>query len=191
MYGHFRAFGHAAGDSTWDQVITATQAAVTSLQASFSPATGLLPDFIVAQSMNPFVPKPAPPKFLEDAKDGAFNYNACRAPWRIATDALLNNDATSMAQSRKMSAWIAKATGGDPGKLRAGYQLNGKPLSGSHYFTTAFVAPLGVAAMTDPRQQAWLDKLYASVRTAREDYFEDSINLLCLLVMTGNFWNPG
>ncbi len=191
VYGNFRAFGRATGDATWAQVVTATQSVVTSLQASASPATGLLPDFIVAQSKAPFVPKPAPPKFLEDTKDGAFNYNACRDPWRIATDALLNNDAVSLAQARKMSAWIAKATGGDPGKLRAGYKLDGRPLSGSDYFTTAFAAPFGVAAMTDATQQAWLDKLYARLRTAREDYFEDSINLLCLLVMTGNFWDPG
>ncbi|MDB6073611.1 MAG: hypothetical protein JWO89_1251, partial [Verrucomicrobiaceae bacterium] len=190
MYGHFKAYGRATNDAVWPQVVTATQSAATSLQATFSPITGLLPDFIVAKTLNPFTPKPAPPKFLEDATDGDFYYNACRDPWRIGTDALINNDATSLAQARKLSAWIATATGGDPNKLRAGYKLSGTPVSGSDYFTTAFVAPFGVAAMTDGTQQAWLNKIYASVRTAREDYFEDSINLQCLLVMTGNFWDP-
>lgn len=190
MYGHFRAYGRATEDSTWAQVITATQATATSLQLVYSPVTGLLPDFIVAKTMNPFTPKPAPPKFLEDANDGSFYYNACRDPWRIGTDALLNNDAVSLTHARKMSGWIASATGGDPGKLRAGYKLNGTPAGNSHYFTTAFVAPFGVAAMTNASQQAWLNKIYDSVRLAREDYFEDSINLQCLLVMTGNFWDP-
>lgn len=190
MYGHFRAYGRATEDSTWAQVITATQAAATSLQLVYSPVAGLLPDFIVAKTMNPFTPKPAPPKFLEDANDGSFYYNACRDPWRIGTDALLNNDAVSLTHARKMSGWIASATGGDPGKLRAGYKLNGTPAGNSNYFTSAFVAPFGVAAMTNASQQAWLNKIYDSVRLAREDYFEDSINLQCLLVMTGNFWDP-
>ncbi len=190
MYGHFRAYGRATGDATWSLVVKATQSAATSLQAAFSPTTGLLPDFIVAKSMKPFVPKPAPANFLEDANDGAFYYNACRDPWRMATDALLNNDAVSLTQVRKMSAWIARTTAGDPRKLRAGYKLTGTAVSGSNYFTTAFVAPFGVAAMTNASQQAWLNRVYASVRLARGDYYEDSINLLCLLTMTGNFWDP-
>ena len=190
MFGHFRAYARATGDPTWAQVIIATQSTVSALQASFSPTTGLLPDFIVAKTMNPFTPKPAPAKFLEDVTDGAYAYNACRDPWRIGTDALLNNNPLSLAQVRKISLWIASATGGNPAKIRAGYQLNGTPSKGSDYFTTAFVAPFGVAAMSNPSQQAWLNKIYSSIRTSREDYFEDSINLLCLLVMTGNFWDP-
>ena len=190
MYGHFRTFGRLTKDIAWTQVVTATQEAAASLQSVFSPKTGLLPDFIVAKTMNPFVPQPAPPKFLEEVTDGAYAYNACRDPWRIGTDALINNDAESMAQARKISSWIASVTGGDPSKIRAGYQLSGAPTKGSDYFTTAFVAPFGVAAMTQPSQQIWLNKIYAAIRSQSEDYFEDSINLLCLLVMTGNFWDP-
>ena len=190
MYGHFRAFANATGDATWAKVISATQSTTTSLQTNFSSNTGLLPDFIVAKGMNPFVPKPAPSKFLEDVTDGAYAYNACRDPWRIGTDGLLHNDPVSLAQTRKLSLWIASATGGDPTKIRAGYQLTGTPNKGSDYFTTAFVAPFGVAAMTNVSQQAWLNQIYSRIRTHREDYFEDSINLQCLLVMTGNFWSP-
>ena len=85
---------------------------------------------------------------------------------------------------------IEKSTGGSVNAIKAGYQLNGVPISGGDYFTTAFVAPFGVAAMTSPHQQAWLDKIYLSVRTRHEDYYEDSITLMCLLVMTENFWDP-
>lgn len=44
--------------------------------------------------------------------------------------------------------------------------------------------------MTEPSQQQWLDDLYDAVRGRFEDYYEDSVTLLCLLVMTGNFWDP-
>ena len=58
--------------------------------------------------------------------------------------------------------------------------------------TTFFVDPLGEAAMTAPGQQLWLDAIYATVRNRHEDYYADStnINLLCLLLVTGNFWQP-
>jgi hypothetical protein len=79
---------------------------------------------------------------------------------------------------------------GDPAKFRAGYHLDGTPSDGSDYFTIFFLAPLAVAAMTDPSQQAWLDSVYDSVFDVSEDYYEDSVALLSLLVVSGCFWDP-
>lgn len=190
MPDHFRAFGRATGNPAWGDVVAASQAALSSLQANHSPATGLLPDFIVPVSDTDPTPKPAPPNFLESAYDGDYYYNAVRDPWRIGTDALLNNDPVSLAQTRRISAWIQVATGGVPANIRAGYRLNGVPLPSSDYFTIVFAAPFGVAAMTEPSQQQWLNDIYDAVRSTREDYYEDSVTLLCLLVMTGNYWDP-
>jgi endo-1,4-beta-D-glucanase Y len=187
MPGHFRTWARFTGDVVWNSVAGNSASAISAIQTSHSPQTGLLPDFIVDAKT---APKPAPAKFLESEKDGAYNYNAGRIPWRLATDALLNGDATSAEQARKISAWAMNATQGDPRKLRSGYALDGTPLKGSDYFTTFFAAPIGVAAMLDAKNQAWLDALYESVRARHEDYFEDSIALQCLLVMTGNFWDP-
>jgi hypothetical protein len=44
--------------------------------------------------------------------------------------------------------------------------------------------------MTGPTQQAWLNSIYDAVYATHEDYYEDSVTLLCLLVMTGNYWQP-
>jgi hypothetical protein len=74
--------------------------------------------------------------------------------------------------------------------IRAGYALDGTPLPNSDYFSTFFIAPMGVAAMNDPAQQQWLNAIYDSVRNAHEDYYEDSVTLLCLMVMSGNYWAP-
>ena len=52
------------------------------------------------------------------------------------------------------------------------------------------MAAFGVAAMTDPTQQVWLNAVYDTIAGLREDYYEDSLALLALLVMTGNFWDP-
>lgn len=68
--------------------------------------------------------------------------------------------------------------------------MNGDPASLAQTRTIVFVAPFGVAAMTDPSQQQWLNDVYDAVATTHEDYYEDSVDLLSLLVMTGNFWDP-
>jgi endo-1,4-beta-D-glucanase Y len=189
MPGHFRAYGRFTGDPVWDAVVARCQQTVTSLQSRFSPRTGLLPDFIVRKRWRSRKPKPAPPNFLEAASDGAYSYNACRDPWRLGTDALLNSDPTSLAQTQNISRWAERATKGDPARIHGGYRLNGRPLPRSAFVTNAFVAPLAVGAMTVPTQQTWLNLLYDAVRGGDEEYYEDTLAMLALLVMTGNFWD--
>jgi hypothetical protein len=190
MSGHFRAFARATGRSAWNDVVEACQQTIATLQSTFSPETGLLPDFVQPRSGSDHQPRPADPNFLEGPNDGAYDYNAGRTPWRIGTDALVNKDATSTAQARTMSRWIAGATGGDPRAIRSGYRLDGTPSPNSNYFSTFFAAPFGVAAMLDGRQQGWLNAIYDAVRDVQQDYYEDSVTLQCLLVMTGNWWDP-
>ncbi len=187
MLVNFRAYGEATNDPVWNDVVLQSQNVITAIQTNHSPQTGLLPDFIVIRDQ---VPQPAPPDFLEDVTDGAYNYNAGRDPWRVGLDALIYDDATSRSIVQKISRWIESSAAGDPANIRAGYELDGTPLPGSDYFTTFFVAPMGVAAMNDPAQQEWLNAVYDSVYDVHEDYYEDSVNLLCLMAMTGNFWSP-
>ncbi|MDD5037202.1 MAG: glycosyl hydrolase family 8 [Methylococcaceae bacterium] len=187
---HFRAFRRVSGSPKWDWIVSQSQKMIGQLQKQYSPATGLLPDFIVPVSSTNHAPQPAQPNFLESNYDGDYYYNAGRVPWRLGADALLNNDANSLAYTRKISRWAALNAAGDPQQIKAGYFLNGTPLPGSDYFTIFFVAPLGVAAMTDNTQQTWLNNIYEAVYNVHEDYFEDSVTLLSLLVMTGNYWDP-
>ncbi len=189
MPAHFRAFGLATQGDRWTQVIENTQSAITYLQTEYSPITGLLPDFStpVADGVA-YSPQPAPANFLEGNNDGSFSYNAGRVPWRIGTDALVNNDPVSIAQVQRISRWIETVTNGNPVNIKAGYTLSGDPIG--NYFTTFFVAPMGVAAMSVPEQQDWLDAIYESVYARHENYYEDSVTLLTLLVMTGNYWSP-
>lgn len=190
VLGHFRAYERATGDPAWGEVVSACQRVVEVIQTEHSPETGLLPDFVQPVSTTDHTPRPADEGFLEDVTDGSYGYNAGRVPWRIGTDALLNGDDASIAQVRNLSQWAELETEGDPANFRAGYSLDGTPLDGSDYFTTFFVAPLAVAAMTEPEQQDWLDALYESIFDVTEDYYEDSVTLLCLLVISGSFWDP-
>jgi len=187
MPAHFRAFGRATNDPVWEEVIANSQAIIDSIQTNHSPVTGLLPDFIVNCS-NVANCVPASSYFLEGPYDGHYYYNAGRDPWRIGLDALLNNDPTSQAAVQKMVSWVASNSGGNASNIKAGYRLNGTWIG--DYFTSYFVAPFGVATMIDPAQQELLNDIYASVYNRHENYYEDSVNLLSLLVMTGNYWSP-
>ncbi len=187
MPAHFHAFARFTHDPIWQQIASKTQAVVEDIQLRHSPETGLLPDFITNLDT---APEPAAPDFLEDETDGQFSNNAARAPLRFGIDALINGDRRSAAIVRKMSLWVEMATKGNAEDIRAGYQLDGTPLEKSSYFTTLFAGPFGVAAMTSPRQQAWLNAIYDACRMKHADYFEDSINMISLLIMSGNYWDP-
>lgn len=189
MLVNFRAFGRARQDAVWTDIVWQSQYVMREIQANYSPVSGLLPDFIVLTG-DAHIPQPAPAEFLEAPTDGQYNYNAGRVPWRVGSDALLNHDEASREIVQKISHWIEASASGDPANIRAGYDLDGNPLPNSDYFTTFFVAPMGVAAMTDPKQQDWLNAVYDSVYDEHIDYYEDSVNLLCLLVMSGNAWTP-
>lgn len=187
VLANFRAFAQATNDPVWNEIIQQSHTLMQEIQSSHSPETGLLPDFIILEGQQY---QPAPPNFLENTTDGAYYYNAGRTPWRVGLDALLSDDPTSRAIVQKISHWIQAETDSTPTNIRAGYELNGTPLPNSSYFTTFFAAPFTIAAMTDPAQQQWLNTLYDAVYNRQENYYEDSVNLLCLLIVTGNFWVP-
>ncbi len=189
MPAHFRAFGRATNQALfWNQVVSKTQGVTTIIQQNYSSATGLLPDFIVNTCTNTaFCPPQG--ETLEEPTDKDYSFNAGRVPMRLGTDVLINNS-SSRAQVRKISLWARRSTGGDPLSLKEGYHLDGSPINVTSKFNIFFAAPFGVAAMSVPSQQVWLNSIYDSVRIKHQGYYEDSVALLCLLIMTGNYWDP-
>jgi endo-1,4-beta-D-glucanase Y len=187
MPEHFRAFAAATGDDAWLDVADATLDLATVMQRDFAPNTGLLPDFVVGTEGDP---KPATPGLLEDETDGQYGYNAGRVPWRLGFDALVHEDPRAVAAVGAISSWIDDATVGDPLDIAPGYDLSGAPVMPRLAWTSFFAAPFAVAAMTDPTQQAWLNAVYGSVAGSQEGYYEDTVTLQCLLVVSGNAWTP-
>lgn len=189
MPGHFRAFTKATHHNAWLEVLHRCQELITIIQTNLSPNTGLVPDFVIR---DPFSHQwePAPGDFLEPPHAGQYYFNAARVPWRLSTDALLSGDQTSLNQVRKISVWAKQTFGGNPLSISEGYKLDGSALNPGWDFSSAFAAPLGVAAMTELSHLTWLEDIYDTVRSGRSKYYEDTLSLLCLLVMTGNFWDP-
>jgi endoglucanase len=186
MVDHFRSFASVSGSTSWLATVERIYSLVASMQSRFSPAAGLLPDFVIGTGTSP---SPPMGKFLEGDTDDDYAYNSCRVPWRLGTDFVLTGDPRARSALNTINVWIKVRTGGDPKMVLDGYKLDGGPLGDSA--TAAFVAPFGVAAMTDASHQDWLDAVWKwLVDTGREGYYSDSIRLLSMIVMSGNWWEP-
>ena len=186
---NFKAFAAATKDNRWDKVINAGYKLFNYLQDKYSPDAGLLPDFIVHLDKGA---KPAPARFLESKYDGEYNYNACRVPWRIATDYLLTGDKRSKATVDKINKWIRETTNDNTYNLSAGYTLAGNDLPGRYFEALSFIAPFGVSAMADKKNQVWLNNLWnysTAFKLKDYDYYDNSIKLINMIIMSGNYWD--
>jgi len=190
MPGHLRSFAAVTGMPAWTTILDHTYGVFDALQTTYSPATGLLPDFIADPLGSPM---PVAPHFLEGPNDGAYDFNACRDPWRLASDFVISGEPRARTLVQRLTTWLRGATGDNPANIRAGYQLDGTPSPGADYLSLAFVAPLGVGAMVDASNQAWLNALWdLVVATPLEagEYYENTLKLLSMIVMSGNWWAP-
>ncbi len=190
MMDHFRAFETATGSSDWTNVTNECYSLVNTIQTNFSSTSGLLPDFIVHCNTTP---APAAPNYLEGPEDGYYSYNACRTPWRIGTDYLVSGDPRAKAALDKINAWIRTKTANTPSNIQAGYKLTGATISGDNYESEAFLAPLAIGAMDSTLNQTWLNDVYdelMSMQLANTTYFENTIKMQALIVLSSNWWIP-
>jgi endo-1,4-beta-D-glucanase Y len=188
MPAHFKAFAKATGDTEWTNVCNKSYSLLAYMQKHYSPNSGLFPDFI--QNCNT-VPKPARPYLMENPRDGTYSYNACRVPWRLGCDYLVNGDERAKKILTPINSWIIKSAKNDPYKIKDGYTLGGKPTPGASGDNIAFIGPFGVGAMTDAKNQIWLNRIwdYASKEPmSDEEYYGNTLKLMCMIVMSGNWW---
>jgi len=190
MPAHFRAFRAFSGDTRWDSVIARNYQLFKHLQDVYSPEAGLFPDFITNIRQKG---KPAQPYYLETRHDGVYNFNACRIPWRIATDFIVNGEPRAADIVRKINRWIRTTTKNNPDNISAGYSLGGDDLKHRYYEALCFIGPFSVAAMVDKDNQPWLNKLWdymVNFRLKEFDYYDNSIKMINMIILSGNYWTP-
>lgn len=190
MLSHLKAFQAATGNSNWGKVADKTYEIIHSLYENQSATTGLLPDFSFKKSSNYI---PSYPNYLEASFDGDYYYNSCRVPWRVPIDYLLSGDPRAIKQISTLNHWIQTSSGGDPGNINAGYKLDGSRIGEEEENVMVFIAPFAVSAMVDSENQAWLNVLWSYMASPPSDvgvYFDDSIRLLVMITVSGNWWTP-
>lgn len=190
MPAHYKAFKNFTGDSSWDKVVAANYKLFGFMQKKYSGDAGLVPDFI--QHINK-KPVPAKANYLESPYDGLYNYNACRVPWRIATDYILYGDERAKIMVGKINKWIKETTQGKPDNISAGYTLAGNDIHGRYFEAMSFISSFAVGAMVEKTNQTWLNKLWDyifSFRIGEYDYYDNTIKMLELIIISGNYWRP-
>lgn len=184
---HFRVF--ACFDNHWNTVIDTCYSLIENMQQNYSPSTGLIPDFIINVNTNP---SPAGANYLEDVTDGDYYYNACRVPWRLGTDYLINNEIKAKTAINNINSWLQTASGGNVNNISNGYNLDGTAMY--NWNDATFIGPFTVGAMADISNQTWLNNLYQELvennDLADGDYYSNTIKLLSMIVITGNYWVP-
>ncbi len=187
---HCKLFEMATGDAQWNKVVDKNYKLFSQMQETYSNDAGLIPDFIVHINRTA---QPAHPRYLESRYDGCYNYNACRVPWRIATDYLLTGDKRSSEMVNKINRWIRQTTSDNPDNISAGYTLGGDDIRSRHYEAPSFIGPFAIAAMVDPANQRWLNSIWdylVQFKLKDFDYYDNSIKMISLLIVSGNYWNP-
>jgi hypothetical protein len=178
-----------AADATWGKVASATTRPSAAIVRHYSLATRCCSRLRRADLASNLAPKPAPPNFLEARATASTRTTpaACRgasAPTRSST---ASDRAAPRAAARRFGSRARpRRIRSDPRRLQA----RRNAALGSNYFTTVFAAPFAVAAMTRPAEQSFLDDAYEAVKASDEDYYEDTVTLLCMVVLTGNWWDP-
>jgi|GEM_PF-717423 len=188
MFDHIHAFATHTNDTKWNDLANNLYSVYNQIIAGYSSNTGLISDFVMYAN-----PQPAPPnqpQADEGPTTGKYYYNACRVPLRVVMDYAQYATPAAKTIANKIVTWSKTATGGSPAKIRAGYELNGTPLSGSNYETAVFIAPIVAAATCDAAHQSFLNSGWSTIKNMREGYFEDTYNMICMLYISGNFWKP-
>lgn len=191
MPANFRAFENAMQDARWGKVINNGYKIFGYMEQTYSQEAGLIPDFICHVNKNP---APAPPHYLESRFDGSYYYNACRVPWRIATDYLLTGDIRAKTINEKINRWMRETTKGNPDNISAGYTLAGNDLKGHYFEALSFIGPFAVSAMVDKKNQQWLNAVWQYLvhfRLREFDYYDNSVKLLNMIILSGNYWKVG
>jgi hypothetical protein len=190
MIGHFRAFATATGDSFWNTAIDRAYWLADRMQTTFSGGVGLMPDFIVGTDTAAPYPSPG---YMGDgnANENKFWWNACRNPWRYSSDYLLSGDARWKTVTARMINFFqgqVNAHGGDVMSIGTGYNLDGSMVTGGN--SAAYHGPICAGACIDAQYQSFADALWNwNAGHLTTGYYDSEIQLLSLVVASGNWWS--
>ncbi len=190
MPAHLRVFNAFYPNAVWLKVIDNTYLIFEQLRNKYSPKAGLIPDFIAFDKGKY---SPSKPNYLESKHDGEYYYNACRVPYRVAIDYVIFGDERAKNLLTPLNNWIQESTINNADQICAGYHLNGEPIAGANFTVPSFVCPFAVGAMVNIENQEWVNDCWdfiADFEFKDYQYYDNTIQMLSLLVLSGNYWLP-
>ncbi len=159
---YYRVFAKVTSDPNWSGAIIDRNYTVL---AMVSGSNGLVPDK-TSTTLQP---------------NGNYGYDACRTPWRIGMDYCFNAEPRAKAYLDNVGAFFDKI-GAD--NIVDGYATSGSGTGNAH--NMAFIGPAGVAGMDG--YPSLLDGAFKFGAAGSDtSYFGQSLSVLTMLMMSGNF----
>ena len=203
----FRAFTSYETNSIWSCVLEDAVSFVSRYQRDYSPNCGLVADWMEWNIQKSLFVEPDE-KFIKDnfGEDDArkYSWNACRVPFRFAVDALLYNNTRAKETLKPLVDFMIKQAKTqrygrityDVSRIKAGYTMSGSAIV--NYDDASFWAPVVAAAKVfanrNNEYKAFMDACYPKVRDSfdgiPDSYYDDSIALLCLILLNDLWYNP-
>ncbi len=117
-----------------------------------------------------------------------FYNNACRVPLRVMAHVAHKNSQEGRLWMEEIMKWMYPVTEGYAANIVGGYYLDGKPIRDLKF--AAFIAPMVTAAMINPEYKPLLNDGFRMLSLWEKNYYNDTIALLSLLLISGNWWAP-
>lgn len=197
---NFKLFEKVTGKSSW---ATHRSDVAKDLLACQNSKTGLVADWCSWGSHQPTKTSAS----VAQSEDAGFFDDAARTPWRTAWAYYWYGDSDALSFNKKISSWLMPATMTASG-INSGYYVNGEAeLSDKRRFVSStFSGGLGLATSSladDQTAKNYMETVYktlASLTSCKsaancgttdggEKYYPSTLNLLYLLLMTGNMPN--
>ena len=117
--------------------------------------------------------------------DKYYGYDAARTPWRLAQDFYWFGETKAKTMLSKLGTWVS---GYAASAMKGTIERTGNTMWNDHNST--FVATLMTSLVTDESRQSKLDEYWKEVASLGDEaYFEQSMKILCGLLVTGNMPN--
>ncbi|MCX8092691.1 MAG: glycosyl hydrolase family 8 [Candidatus Goldbacteria bacterium] len=179
----FRVFGEVEGgtyQTTWDNVV---QRCLNNINTNRNSSSGLVGEICDVSTGARRYDNPC----TEGCDGQLYKYNSCRVPWRYAMDWLwYGNVINSSGDEVNLLASFFNSIA--PADVKDGYRISDNSVEGT-LNKACFVGPAGCALMYSSIYSSSLTNYYTKTISfdINDSYYSSTIQLLTLLLMTGNF----
>ena len=194
---NFELFAKVTGNNTWNTVKTKAEQDLLACQNS---KTGLVPDWCDWNSHQPTKTSAN----VAQADDPGFFDDAARTPWRMAWAYYWYGNSNAKKFNDKIVSWMYTESKMNAAGINSGYYVDGRSSSARDVFVSStFSGGMGLAAASANEAEPYLETVYKTLKSMTscakaqgcgdnvpgEKYYPATLNILYLLLMTGNMPN--
>jgi endo-1,4-beta-D-glucanase Y len=186
----FRVFATYSGDASWNSVASEAYTVINNNLSKQGAKGGLVTNWTNADGT---LSATATANYTA-AVSGTYGYDACRTPYRIATDYAWFGTDAAKTYCKNTAEWVKTLSNNGKTGIAAAvdvYNPNGTPAPTGLYHNAPVTGGFACAGVAD--DQTYLDGAYADILgigVESGNYFNNTLRALYLLFLSGNLYNP-